>query len=273
MFADDVRLYLGTLISEINECACLINSDLEAISTWSSHNKFYINHSKSEVMLFGKNVSSIQRPNIIINNNTIGYVAKSKNLGIVFNERLTWDDHVSSICRRVFYALSSLNCTNALIPLQLRRKLVISLIVPVFTYGDVIFSCNDAACNRKLEICFNACLRFIYKRRKFDHLSDVRNKVLGCDLFTYYKYRLGVQLFSILLNKQPRYLFDALEFCRSERTRNLKYMKPNTNYFMNSFTVRSAQLWNHLPNWVKLAATIPEFKRLLASHLKINIPT
>lgn len=220
-------------------------------------------------MLFS-NQSISEKPIIQINNESIQYVSKSKNLGIMFNENFDWETHINGICSKVFFALASLSSVSSYIPLPLRRRLVISLIVPLLTYGDSIFSYANANCLRKLDICFNACLRYIYKRKKFDHLTDIRNTILGCDLTTHYKYRMLVQLFVILKNKQPEYLYNSIQFARSSRTQNLNYPIARSNHMLNSFAVRSAQLWNALPNWIKLASTITEFKRLLKSHMKIE---
>lgn len=156
---------------------------------------------------------------------------------------------------------------SSLTPLNTRRKLIIALIMPILSYGDVLFSSSNANTLKKLEICYNACLRYIYKRGKFDHLSDVRESIFGCDLATYFKYRLAVQIFVIMKQKEPAYLYNSIEFSQSERTLNIKYPRARTNIMLNSFSVRSAQLWNSLPNWVKLAASITEFKRLIKSHL------
>lgn len=113
-------------------------------------------------------------------------------------------------------------------------------------------------------------MRFIHRRKKFDHLSDVRNSILGCDLLTFYKFRTYVQIYKIISEKNPPYLYDSIEFARSARTLNIAYGIPRTNILLESFSIRSAQYWNSLPNWVKLSANIHEFKKLLKSHLNFD---
>lgn len=226
---------------------------------------------KSEAMLFARNaIDLLDRPILTINNNPIAYVQTTKNLGLIFSENLSWEKHVNSICGRVFSTLSTLSNSSMFIPQWLRRQLVVSLIIPILSYGDVIFSTSCSAYMRKLDICFNACLRFIHKRKKFDHLSDVRDSILGCELKTFYKYRICAQIFKILSEKAPSYLYDKIEFARSTRTMNIAYDIPRTNILLESFSVRSAQHWNNLPNWVKLSANIHEFKKLLKSHLNFS---
>lgn len=270
LFADDVRLYIGSPIGELEHSAQIINADLAEIARWSKRNKLTLNPNKSETMLFSTQTIN-DRPHILIGQASIPYVPTSKNLGLYFNEDLSWDSHINDICRKVFFSLNKLYNANACFSTELRRKLVIALIIPIMIYGDVMFSATTAFSFHKLERCFNACLRFIYKRRKFDHLSDVRNNLLGCDLTTYYKYRLLTQLFAVIHFKQPSYLYNNISFARSVRTRNMLQPRAKTSYYANSFTFRTAQAWNNLPIQLKSAKSMSEFKRLLKQHLGFTI--
>jgi len=197
--------------------------------------KIYLNHRKSEALLFAKPSANPIKPAILVNSKQIDYVAKCKNLGIIFNENLSWNDHVSTLCGRIYFVLNSLQSLNAFAPLELRRKLVVALVVPIFSYGDVIFSATTAGNLHRLELCFNACLRYIYKRRKFAHLSDVRCSLLGCELHTFYQYRLALQIFAIMDRQQPKYLSDYLVPSRSSRLRNITYPRARTNFLGSSF--------------------------------------
>jgi hypothetical protein len=38
---------------------------------------------------------------------------------------------------------------------------------------------------RRLELPFNACTRYVYGLRRFDHISDFSREILGCILFEY----------------------------------------------------------------------------------------
>ena len=213
-------------------------------------------------MLFSTN-TQIDRPNILIGASQIKYVESARNLGIIFNENLSWDTHINNICSKVYFALSRLKNANAIFNIELRRKLVLALIIPIMTYGDVIFSNALAAELLKLERCFNACIRFIYRRKRFDHLSDVRNSLLGCGLETYFKFRLITQLFSIVHHQQPKYLYDAITFARSARTRNIILPRARTEIQRDSLAFRSARSWNELPTELKSATSISRFKKTL----------
>lgn len=107
--------------NRIIETTELINQDLDAISEWSRGNKIYLNEKKSEAILISKNNSRITKPGILINNKVIPYVDKINNLGLIMNNSLSWDNHISFITSRVYFALRSLKSVNAYLPTDLRR--------------------------------------------------------------------------------------------------------------------------------------------------------
>jgi hypothetical protein len=74
-------------------------------------------------------------------------------------------------------------------------------------------------------VAFNACVRYVYRRRLFDHISDVSDSILGCSLLTYMKFRLACFMFSSVNGGRLRYLYDSLVFSRSKRTLRINSLR------------------------------------------------
>jgi hypothetical protein len=55
-----------------------------------------------------------------------------------------------------------------------------------YIYCNSVYFALDSYSLRKLTVAFYACVRYVYRRRLFDHISDVSDSILGCSLFTYY---------------------------------------------------------------------------------------
>jgi hypothetical protein len=121
----------------------------------------------------------------------------------------------------VFYTLIRLWTFAHFTPPETRRKLVISLIVPQFLYGDVIFSKASAAIRGRLKLAFNACARYIYGISKYQHIMEHANNTLGCSLDVYYSLRICCTLYRLIGSGRPGYLFDELQCGRSARLFNL----------------------------------------------------
>jgi hypothetical protein len=58
-------------------------------------------------------------------------------------------------------------------PFEVRRRMVVSLIMPNIGYGGIVYAGTDAASQQKLNIAFKACLRYIHSLRRLDHVSHL----------------------------------------------------------------------------------------------------
>jgi hypothetical protein len=97
-------------------------------------------------------------------------------------------------------------------------RLVAALVLPFFIYYDCVYFALDSYLLRKLRVAFNVCVNYVYRRRLFDHTSDVSNSILGSSLLTYMEFRLDCFMFSLVTGGRARYLYEYLVFSRSERT-------------------------------------------------------
>lgn len=61
---------------------------------------------------------------------------------------------------------------------------------------------------RVLSNAFSACTRFVFVIGINEHL----NRVVGCPIMEYLKYRCIVLTFKLLINKAPEYLCDELQY-------------------------------------------------------------
>jgi hypothetical protein len=115
---------------------------------------------------------------------------KLKNLGLLINQDLTWDDQVNKICRNVSYTLIRLWPMADFTPIETRRKLVTSLIGPQFLYCDIIFYKTSMKLRERLKLAFNSCARYIYSISRFRHISSFANRILGVPPDTYYNFQM-----------------------------------------------------------------------------------
>lgn len=96
---------------------------------------------------------------IYLNGVEIPFQQKVKNLVVIFDNTLTWKYHINYISQRVYCVLRRLWRHAYLTPLRTRMKLFSSLILPFFTYCDVVFNPLDSAGQSKINVIFNLCTR------------------------------------------------------------------------------------------------------------------
>ncbi|XP_075150912.1 uncharacterized protein LOC142225021 [Haematobia irritans] len=126
MYADDVQLYSSCKLNSIATCVSNLNADLQRILNWASKNCLILNPNKSKAILIrNRNVDIGDNVNIYLGSTQIEIVDKAKNLGVIFNKNLTWSDHISSTCGKVYSMLRNLWTTQHFTPQNIRIHVVI----------------------------------------------------------------------------------------------------------------------------------------------------
>lgn len=273
LFADDVQLYASSKVCTISETFKNINTDLQNVTNWSLQNGLFLNPKKSQTLLIAKTDIRLNADtHLEINNENIPFVTKVKNLGVIINTRLKWNDHISNICKKVYFSLRTLWSVSDITPVEARRKLVIALLLPLFTYADLIFSQSlDFNSQRKLNVAFNSCARYIFNIRRYNSISEYSVKIIGCSLTTLYKYRMCLSVYKIIKFKEPLYLYTQLQFARSARTCHLIVPVHSSSAMNSSYFVRAVVLWNSLPIDVRRAGTVAVFEILCKRHFNVFI--
>jgi hypothetical protein len=142
--------------------------------------------------------------------------------------------------------------------------LVRSLIIPIFLYTDVVYFPSLTGLEfRRLELAFNACTRYVFGLRRFDHISEFSRGILGYTLFEYLELRLACFIHKIGLVGAPSYLSSLLVLGRSSRHRFITVPRPapSTSLRGDSTVYRGIRLWNVLPSAAKSCRGMSMFKR------------
>ena len=99
LFADDTNLFSsGSNAISLQDG---VNNDLAIIAEWLKVNKLSLNIKKTHFMCFSAKNKSHPGISLQIDGEAIAEVNKSKFLGVVIDNKLSWKDHISFVCRKV----------------------------------------------------------------------------------------------------------------------------------------------------------------------------
>lgn len=271
MYADDVQLYVSCKLGLVEDAAYKLNEDLQNIRSWSEENSLMVNPCKSKCLIINRTKLNIDYfPTIYYGNSPIEFVEKAKNLGLWFNCTLDWDTHVCTVIGRIYSSLRNLSMSQHFTPVNTKLMLVRSLLIPTITYGCEIFHCYNANTKRKLNVAFNNVTRYVYGLRRYDHVSTYAKNILGCTLDIYLDFCTLKFLHKIIISKQPKYLFEKINFSQSNRSISL--IPPRVSYQVSErqFFVNAIRLWNSLPLRIKRLYNRNNFCDILFQHLSGN---
>ena len=101
LFADDTSVFIEG--DNIESAIEILNSELEKISTWLTENKLTLNVSKSHFMIFHR-----ARIKIALGKSRIKQVPFTKFLGVIIDDKLNFDNHISYIKNKISKGLGIL---------------------------------------------------------------------------------------------------------------------------------------------------------------------
>ncbi|GBO08824.1 RNA-directed DNA polymerase from mobile element jockey [Araneus ventricosus] len=163
MYADDTTILARNKNPKYTAAA--INQHLQKLDDWFVKWKIALNVSKTEAVYFAKGEKK-HKPVIKIKNKIIPWSQQAKYLGIILDNKLTWQSHISSIKTKFR------NVTRKLYPLiardsDMKRKYKIliytAILRPIITYGCPIWGSAAKSNINKLEVLENNIIRQICK--------------------------------------------------------------------------------------------------------------
>lgn len=103
-------------------------------------------------------------------------------------------------------------------------------------------------CLKKLNRCFNAAIRYVFRLRKYDHLSAFRNRLIGCSLSAFFDFRVCWFIKQLMTSCTPLYLYNKLNFSFNYK-QNLRLTIRSNSLRCNNAAifVKGVMLWNRLP--------------------------
>ena len=132
LYADDTQLYISFSSSDSTSALNTLSTCLDAVYSWLTLNRLSVNPDKTEYLLFGtpQQRSKMTQTSLDFRGKLLSPSAHARNLGVEFDSNLTFEHHISNICRSSYFQIrqlrqirSSLTQTTAI---QLANALVSS---------------------------------------------------------------------------------------------------------------------------------------------------
>ena len=154
-----------------------------------------------------------------------------KLLGVKIDNKLTFDYHVSDMCKKANRKINALARIEPFININKKRILMNSFFRSQFNYFPIIWMCHNRTNNRKINRLHQRCLRIIYndKQSSFIELLEKDNSV---SIHQRNLQVLAIEMFKVS-NGLSRVLMKDIFKRRGEQTYNLRkhfqFYRPKVN--------------------------------------------
>lgn len=196
MFADDLKIYLK--INSLQDCLVLQN-DLNILSQWCNVNKLNLNVSKCTVVSFTRcSNRKFQLFNYHINGTPLIRSSIVRDLGILFDEKLTFNNHVQEIVLRASRSLGFIcRSLKPFMNISTHKILYYTYVRTILEYGSQIWNPfyhihTSAVENVQRKFTRILCFKFNIPRGTYEtrlntlNLHSLANRrLLADELFLY----------------------------------------------------------------------------------------
>ena len=243
-------------------------SNLEK-STNSLLNWFRENHMKANADKCHLLVSSDESCTAKIEDFSIKNSTEEKLLGVKFDSNLSFEGHVTSLCKKASQKLHALARISHYMDLNKRRSLMKAFITSQFSYCPLIWMFHSRNLNNKINRIHERALRLVYQNNlSFSELLDLDNSVtvhqknLQVLVTEIYKVKNGIALEimkDIFELQNPSY--NLRSTCNQFRRENIK----TVHYGLQSVRYLGPKIWELVPNNIKYSNSLSKFKKLIKS--------
>ena len=173
-YADDNSLYNTGKDLELVK-SVLVN-DFRAVKEWFYENFMILNLNKCRYMCIGKNTDSdiFKFENVCLESSKEEVI-----LGITIDNKLTFDSHIKSICRKAGQKLSALSRISPYLETDKKELLFISMVKSQFNYCPILWMFCSRNANNLIYKMQEMSLRLITndKTSTFEHLLQANNEI------------------------------------------------------------------------------------------------
>ncbi len=277
-YADDTGLYTSfcpTMAESKQEMLRKVQNCLNAVRRFLLENKLKVNDDKTVLMLIGNNywLDKLDFDSIYVGDTNVKAVDNTRNLGIIFDKEMNFEDHIKKTCQKGYCNIKNLFHLGKFLDQPYRNIVAHSFVTSILDYGNsLLHGLPYYTILDRLQMLQNAAVRTVVKKRKYDRgISQDRVDLNWLPVEARAKFKLALITWKCLKYGEPVYLRNILKLNTNERQHyqnTLVVPKTKTvTWGDRSFRKAAPILWNSLPNKVRNQNTKESFKKALKTHL------
>lgn len=275
LFADDTNIICTC--KDPNTLETILNNDLEIISNWFKLNKLSLNISKTNYMIFKSKYNRNTDINfrIIIDNKQLDQVNTTKFLGILIDDKLSWNAHTTHVCSIISKYNGIIRKVKQFLPVDSLSTLYNTLVYPYLNYCAIIWADNNNSHRDSILLLQKKIVRTCTNSLWLAHSDPLFLSLKTLKIQDLYTLQLAIFMYQFYHGLLPCDLLDQNYFTTHSDVHNyntryandIRIGQTNTKLAYNTIRVQGALLWNSLQSSLKNAPSIAVFKQNMKKHL------
>ena len=269
-YADDNTPYCSSfsLDKVINKLEASTNN----LFKWFHENHMKANADKCHLLVTTKSAVSANIGEFVINNSN-----EEKLLGIKIDTKLSFENHVSSLCKKASQKLHALARIVNYMDLSKRKSLMKAFVTSQFNYCPLIWMFHSRELNNRINRIHERALRLVYQDNSLS-FAELLEKDNSVTIHQRNLQVLATEIFKLKNGLAPEIMKEVFEIqnpaynFRSEATHFKRENVKTTHYGIQSVRYLGPKIWDMVPNNIKNCSSLNKFKNSIKSWKSNECP-
>ncbi len=222
----------------------------------------------SSISLFNQMIS-IQLGTSIITPST-----SVRNLGVIFDDQLTFKEHIAKTARSCRFALHNIRKIRPFLTEHAAQLLVQALVVSRLDYCNALLAGLPSNTIKPLQMIQNAAARLVFNEPKRTHVTPLFISLHWLPVAARLKFKTLMLAYRTTTGSAPSYFHSLLRIyipSRSLRSASERRLvvpsQRGSKSLSRTFSFTIPGWWNNLPTPIRNAGSLSIFKQQLKTHL------
>ena len=187
---------------------------VQEIIRWMIANILKLNHNKTELAVIGSKYKALPSvTSIQVEEETNNHQSTVQNLGVIFDQTMSFNDQISKICKSSNYHLSrNIGKIKKYLDENSTEALIHAFVTSELDYYNALFNGLPKYQTNRLQLVLNTAARVVTRTHKYEHITPV---LIGlCWLPISYRitctFKILLLIYKTLNNLAPSYRSDVL---------------------------------------------------------------
>ena len=216
VYVDDIQLHISFDLKDENASnmtLAKLSACINDIHLRMSRNMLKLNNSKTEffVAASSHNLNKLQDVSLKIGDITISPSSTIKNLGVIFDQKMSMENHVKSLIKTANFHLRNIYRIRRFITFESCHHLVRSLVLSRLDYANSLLFGISAKDRKKLETLQNKAARIIFRCNRLEPSAPLLRELHWLPVKERVIYKVLLLTYKSVNKLAPAYLTELLK--------------------------------------------------------------
>ncbi len=237
------------------------------ISAWMKEHHLQLNLAKTEHLVFPA-ISTLQHDfTTQLGSSTITPSSSVRNLGVMFDDQLTFKDHIAKTARSSRFALHNIRKIRPFLTQHAAQLLVQALVISRLDYCNALLAGLPLCTIKPLQMIQNAAARLVFCEPKRAHVTPLFISLHWLPVAACIKFKTLMLAYRTATGSVPAYFHSLMTIyipSRSLRFTSERHLvvpsQRGTKSLSRTFSFTVPGWWNELPTLIRNAESLTIFK-------------